>query len=751
MKRKSVPPVPGPEQEPEQELMLSESLELDDILQDFREKAPEETEPREEPREAAPEETAEAVTEDTVRLNGTELRDRLRQVQVDPAPAEMPKKRREKKKKRKKQEKPPETLRRDSGDTLRLDRSLIAAKAAEMEERTVRFSLPASEEAAERTRESGPVRVYTPEGAKPLAPISYEEDVLTPEDRAEIAETAVKNDQPDETSAQWRVLKKPEKQGKTLEKQYEEAAMGLNGAQVRLFLAALLTGASLVLTALGQFRLLQFRGGASFLPFLQMVILLLCALMCYDMAVEGLLRLFRLRPDGHTVLFLLLVFTALDGVECILSGRSPYSGLTCMNLTMALWAHCQDRSRICETIEVVRRGGAVDAAVRETGFWEGKDGVLRSRGDVDRFYADQERIPGAVRVRDIYLGCALAAALVLGGLTCRGSFDRFTQSVTGILLAESPAWLLVAVSRPWANAAHRLKAHGAALSGWAGAKAARGKLAVPLSDRDLFPADKLRMNGMKLYPDVDPDQTIAYGAAAICASGSGLSGVFTELVERRNLRSCRVTNLRRYENGGISADVGQDSVLAGSAAFMQAMGVDLPEGTRVNQAVYVAVNGFLGGVFAINYAVTKAAVGGLNTLVRSSGVSPVLTAQDFVITPQFLHARFRTNPNRIVFPNTKERAALAQRRPSENAAQIALLTRPEFSSLAKAVTCGRALYASAFWTTAVGLLSGILGLAMAAVLVWIGALSTLTAGNLVLYALLWSIPMWILSGMVRSA
>lgn len=67
------------------------------------------------------------------------------------------------------------------------------------------------------------------------------------------------------------------------------------------------------------------------------------------------------------------------------------------------------------------------------------------------------------------------------------------------------------------------------------------------------------------------------------------------------------------------------------------------------------------------------------------------------------------------------------------------------------MTCGRALYASAFWTTAVGLLSGILGLAMAAVLVWSGALSTLTAGNLVLYALLWSIPMWILSGVVRSA
>lgn len=736
MKRKKdrTPPELPKEPEREGEPMLSESLELDDILQDFRETPGQEKVP------AAPAETQEEAGQDTIRLDQEALREQLREA---PPPAEKQKKRRERK--RKKKDAPPVTP-ADTGDTVRLDRSLIMAKAAELEEKTVRFSPPASEEAGNRTREGGPTRVYTPEGAKPLSPIFYEEDVLTPEDRAEIAETAAES--PKTEPEGWKVLEKP---GKTLEKRYEEAAMGLAGAQVRLFLAAMLTAASLLLTALDLFRVLQLRGGASFLPFLQMVLFLLCALMCYEVAVEGLLRLFRLRPDAHTVLFVLLVFTAIDGVGCILSGRSPYSGLTCLNFTMALWSDCQNRSRICETIEVVRKSTSVDAAVREPGFWEGKDGVLRSRGDVDRLYEEQEKVPGAVRVRDIYLLCALAAALVLSGLTCGGNFPAFARSFTGILLAGCPAWLLVAVSRPWSNAAHRLKAHGAALSGWAGARAARGKLAVPLSDRDLFPADKLRMNGMKLYPDVDPDQTIAYGAAAICASGSGLSGIFTELAQRRNLRTCRATNLRRYDNGGISAEVGQDSVLAGSMAFMQAMGVDLPEGTRVNQAVYVAVNGFLGGVFAVNYAVTRAAVGGLNTLVRSSGVTPVLTAQDFVITPQFIHLRFKTNPARIVFPNPRERAALTQRRPSEQAQQIALLTRPEFASLAKSVTCGRTLYSSALWSTAAGLLSGALGLAIGGVLAWIGAIGTLTAGNLLLYALLWSIPMWILTGLVRSA
>lgn len=764
--------------EPAEEPILSESLELDDILHDF---AP------------APE------AGDTIRLDREEIREKMQAGDTmqfhfpkeeelpkeEPKP-ESPKKplkrrgrgvkgRKKARAEAKQQEEEEKTQQEWAGsDTVRLDRTLIAAKAAEAEGQTVRFSIPASQEAAFRAEEKPAVRVYTPKSKGPK-PILYDEDVLTPEDMEEIARAAAaleaeqaeeanraaqaEESLPGENQVPLEVLSKTDKKTgkaaaqppKSLEKQYEEAAMGLGGAQVRLFLAAVLTGVSLILTALDAFDVLDFLGGVSFLPFLQVVLLLLCALMTYDMVVEGLLRLFRLRPDVHTVLFVLVVFSAIDGVQCILTGRTSFSALTCLCLTTALWADCEDRSRILNTVEVVRRGGPMDAALREPSLWEGKDGILRGSGDMEQFLRDQERIPGAVHVLNIYSLLAMTAAAVVSGLTCGGDFYAFTRTFTGMLLAALPALSLVAVSRPRALAAHRLKFHGAALSGWEGARNARGSLAVPLADSDLFPADKLRMNGMKLYPEVEPDKTIAYGTAAICASGSGLAEIFTELLEKRNLRKCRVENLKRYDNGGISADIGQDSVLAGSLTFMQAMGVEMPQGTRVNQAVYVAVNGFLGGVFAVNYAVTRASIGGLGTLVRSAGITPVLTAQDFVITPQFLHSRFKVNTNRIVFPTPKERAALSARQPSEQAKQCALLTRPEFSSMAKAVSCGRAVYASAMWSTVVSLLSGIIGLAITGVLAWIGALDTLAAGNLLLYTLVWSIPLWILGGWVRSA
>ena len=707
------------------------------------------------------------MAEDTIRVDADAIREKLASGDtmqftppgeketeaVDPVPEKKTRKKGRRGRRKKEKAAKGEAV---SGDTVRLDRGAIAAKAAELRDQTVRFEVPASQEAAERTREQQPVvRVYEP--GKGPKPILYEEDLLTREDMERIAQAARQQEKEQQASQPELELHTRGKKQKQLspptpaERQYEQAAQGLSGAQTRLFFASVLTIASLILTALAAFGVLNFRGGASFLPFLQMVILLLCALMTYDVAVEGLMGLFRLRPGIHTVLTVLLVFSCIEGVQCILSGRTSYGGLTCLCLTMGLWSDCQERSRICNTMEVIRRGGVMDAAVREPALWEGKDGILRGEGDMDTFLRDQERVPGAQRVLQIYCLAVMAVCLVVSFLTGGGSFVFFTRVFVTMLLASVPALSLIAVSRPRAMAAGKLKYHGAALSGWEGGKNTRGSIVVPLSDLDLFPGDKLRMNGMKLYPDVDPDKTIAYGAALICASGSGLAGIFSELLEKKNLRKCKIENLKRYDNGGISGEVGKDSVLAGSMAFMQAMGVELPEGTRVNQAVYVAVNGFLGGVFAINYTVSRAAIRGLGTLVRSSGVMPVLTAQDFVITPGFIHSRFRVNTNRIVFPVNRKRAALAARRPSEEARQCAILTKTEFASLAKAVSCGRAMYYSALWCTGISLLSGIIGLGITGFLAWIGSMDILTAGNLLLYTVLWDIPLWIISGWVRNA
>ena len=114
----------------------------------------------------------------------------------------------------------------------------------------------------------------------------------------------------------------------------------------------------------------------------------------------------------------------------------------------------------------------------------------------------------------------------------------------------------VAWSRPWCILSRRLQARGAALYGWTGACRLSGKLVVPISDQDLFPGESVKMNGVKYFGGHTPDQVVAYGSAVISAAGSGLSKIFEEQLEIRGARRYPVSKLRRYEVGGVGAEIG---------------------------------------------------------------------------------------------------------------------------------------------------------------------------------------------------
>ena len=85
-------------------------------------------------------------------------------------------------------------------------------------------------------------------------------------------------------------------------------------------------------------------------------------------------------------------------------------------------------------------------------------------------------------------------------------------------------------------------------------------------------------------------------------AGSGLVPLFEEIMHNQNGRHYGVDTFRRYEGGGLGAEIRGDVILMGSLGFMKLMRVHMPEGARVKQAVYLSVNGELAAVFALSYA-----------------------------------------------------------------------------------------------------------------------------------------------------
>jgi hypothetical protein len=233
---------------------------------------------------------------------------------------------------------------------------------------------------------------------------------------------------------------------------------------------------------------------------------------------------------------------------------------------------------------------------------------------------------------------------------------------------------------------------------------------------------------------------VAYGTALISACGGGMEPLFSALLESRNGYHYTAKELRSYPSGGVGGEVNGESVLAGTLRFMQDMGVEMPAGTKINQAVYVAIDGQLSGVFAITYGKIRATTAAMTTLCAYRKLMPVLTTSDFMLTESFIRSRFGVNTKRILFPERAVRCELAQIQPEEGTPALALNTQEGLAGPAFAVTGARAVHKACRLGVAVHMLGGILGLVMMLLLAVLGAQHLLTPGNVLLYELLWMIP-----------
>jgi hypothetical protein len=286
----------------------------------------------------------------------------------------------------------------------------------------------------------------------------------------------------------------------------------------------------------------------------------------------------------------------------------------------------------------------------------------------------------------------------------------------------------------------RLYKHGTVLCGWQGVEGLCGKSVFPLDSNDLFPAGTTNMNGMKFFGSRDPDTIIAYACAIITANGGGLVPLFEQLLDSRNGRHYDVDSLRSYGAGGIGGEISGDPVLVGELNFMKDMGVEIPEEIRVNQAVYISIDGELCGLFAITYTRDRLTAASLGSLCSYRKLQTVITAGDFMLTESFIRGKFGVKTRRMRFPDRMVRAELRAVEADETAPALALMTQDGLASMAYAVSGAHSLRAASRAGAWLHLIAGALGLGIMLTMTVLGAFYLLTPVNVFLYQLIFMVP-----------
>ena len=547
-----------------------------------------------------------------------------------------------------------------------------------------------------------------------------------------------------------RAAEQPEHVFSSLEAAYQFYSAA-SSVRLRLLLSVLTCLASILLLVLSASSVIgDFSGYSRVFSAIMLGLLLAQALLSYDICLSGVMQALRLRFDQTSMLFVVLCAVIVDAFFAVMQGRTPFCTVASVLLLLALWGRSLLYEARRRSLRAVSNMDEPVAAIREEKAWHGYDCIFRAPGDAEQFAVQLEMPDAGSRIMRVYAPVMTAVTLVLSILTAMRGGKSFLWSWTAMLLAGFPAGVLIAYAKPFSTFAKKLYRVGAAVAGWQGARILSGEAGLIIEDADLFPPQNVTLNGMKIYSDRSVSQIIGFANAVVQTAGSGLVPLFEEIMHNQNGRHYGVDTFRRYEGGGLGAEIRGDVILMGSLGFMKLMRVHMPEGARVKQAVYLSVNGELAAVFALSYAPATNVKACLQALARCTGLTPILATRDFMITPQFLKHRYKLSPDRIEFPTVEERARLSSPAAVQEPRQGALLARTGFSCFSMAVAGARAARSAAIAAIAVTYAASVMGLLVLFFLTFIGSTLAVSAWNLLLYTVLWLIPELLITSMTAK-
>lgn len=521
---------------------------------------------------------------------------------------------------------------------------------------------------------------------------------------------------------------------------YELTEMGIGKLQAALLVNVLVVLICAGVTALFALNLVP-ENRIKLVVFSQVLAMLISALLGSSLMLDSLGDLLKGRFTVNTLLTLTFAACLIDSVFCLKELRVPCCAAFSLEMTMAMWARLQKHNTEMAQMDTMRKAVRLHGIVRVENYYEGKDGLLRKEGEVSDFMDTYQKMPAPEVVQSVY---AVLSLLVCIGISVFAGMlhglSMGVQILSTSLLVAVPASFFVSISRPMAILETRLHMVGTVLCGWEGVKDLCGKAVFPISDLDLFPQGSTKLNGVKFYGQRNPDEVVSYTTSVIHAAGGGLVPVFDQLLKSRSGQLYPVHSFRNYGDGGIGGEVEGLPVLVGTMSFLQDMGVEIPEGTMVSQAVYAAVDGELCAVYAISYAKMRSAAAGLVTLCGYRKLKPLKLSGDFMMTESFLRSKFNVKTSRIAFPDRDTCQKLQQHPIDPDEPVLALTTREELVSVAYAITGARTLRQATKLGVIIHLIGGTLGLLIMLVLGYLGSTQLLTPANILLYQLIWAVP-----------
>ena len=485
----------------------------------------------------------------------------------------------------------------------------------------------------------------------------------------------------------------------------------------------------------------------------------------YPVLRDGLTGL-RGRPSADTMPALAAVAALLQAVVAMLNANAYRStegiglltGMAALGLFLALVGSRVMLSAVQGGYALAAEGGELRGAYRTRDKdliralardLEQKDPwVLLSR-PVQTASNDfvEQSLSERASERRAKVACVLLAAAVLSGvafLLFGGGINCAVAAAAAVLCMGAPLSSVLVPGLAALRLQRAAAAVGAVVPGWAAIEELGGIDTIELDADDLFTADSVTLEDIRIFKGGRIDRAILYAASVLNESCDTLRGLFRQIIEDRTDILFPVKDLEQHHGLGFSAWCDNNRILIGTRRYLEQEGVPLPDEEYEMQhskngelqILYLAVSGNLHAMFVLKYVGGRNVARGLAVLQREN-IRLLVTCQDPSLTAHHITEAYRLPEGMITVLNQEQCNAIkaAPEDPEDTCCMIHLKA---FASLTGGLQAADQAQNAESGATTVQMVSVLFSIIIAALLTSAGSIWELSVATVLMYQAAWS-------------
>ena len=346
------------------------------------------------------------------------------------------------------------------------------------------------------------------------------------------------------------------------------------------------------------------------------------------------------------------------------------------------------------------------------------------------------------------VACVLLAAAVLSGvafLLFGGGINCAVAAAAAVLCMGAPLSSVLVPGLAALRLQRAAAAVGAVVPGWAAIEELGGIDTIELDADDLFTADSVTLEDIRIFKGGRIDRAILYAASVLNESCDTLRGLFSQIIEDRTDILFPVKDLEQHTGLGFSAWCDNNRILIGTRRYMEQEGVTLPEqdyedGHSKNgelQILYLAVSGNLHAMFVLRY------VGGRNVArslasLQKENIRLLVTSKDPSLTARHITKAYHLPEGMVTVLDGEQCQAIEAADAAPAKPKCCLYHHRGFASLTGGLQAADQAQNAETSATTVQLVSVCFSVFIAVLLTYAGSIWQLSIATVLMYQAAWS-------------